>query len=662
MTTTPETLGAYDRRLSPERREIRVLEIETGATGVQVSCKLHTVSLDDDPYFIALSYVWGDPSVTEEITLDGIKTRITTNLASALKHVQKHWAEIDAFSRCSRDPSSFRIWADAVCINQQDDAEKSQQVALMKHIYTTADSVFAWLSSEDGYTSQALELLGTVFEIVDAWVRVSTGQPAEVEGPDWADLTHGIMLTVEYVPLAWGVLRSCLLLDLGQTELFPPGDSWTALERLSNLPFWYRVWILQELALAKSLHYMCPSARISHGKGILAVTCVMETLKLVRKDTAHELTGLIHSRVYVLLTKLNLVHHRMHLRQSFHREMARGRPLGEATGGGTLSMLLLTLFSGNIRATNPRDFVYGVLGLTDLGIAPNYAAPVRELYVQSARAFVEQWRRASTTPGKSFGALIFLQHCPAGLRNSEGLPTWAPSFDLRPRHWRMNTRAEECRAFRDVAELRNGPEVVISGTTLRVPAVEAQAIAYLYDRPIGDDFFHKDILHCCETFLALLGPKYVNDKPLLVVLCCTLMQKLDCDYDLQRLASLFLGIYRWQPSGVLYEELQESMRGLEDMAMRNHLEFMLGEWTPALSNNWGSRLVATSDGYMGLAGGDVETGDVVCVLKDCDGPVVLRQQDDRYLFVSPCFMLGLMEGEVSKMIDKGAEVEVIDIH
>ncbi|KAF6823184.1 heterokaryon incompatibility protein [Colletotrichum plurivorum] len=620
MATETEASGLYARQLCPGKREIRLLKIEDN---FQVSCNLHIVSLDDDPYFIALSYVWGDPSVTEEIVLDGVKTAVTTNLASALKHADQ-----------------FRIWADAVCIYQQDDTEKSQQVALMRDIYTSADSVFAWLSPEDGDTSHALETLGEIFEIVDAYVDAKTGRPAEVEGPDWVDVTYGIVKTAEWVPLAVAVLRWVLHLDLEQGAIFAPGDSWTALLHLSELPFWYRVWILQELALARSLHYMCPSARISHGRGVLAVTCVMETLKLLRLQRAPELTGLIHSRVAVLQAKLNLVHRRMFLRQSFHRELATG-----SSRGDTLGMVLLTLFAGNIRATNPRDFVYGVLGLAGFDVAPT--TPPR-----SARS-------TSGPPGPSWKSG---GHCAAGLRNSEGLPTWAPSFDLRPRHWRMNTRAGECRAFRDVVELRDAPEVVISGTTLRVPALEAQAITYLYDRPIDDDFFGTGLLPCCETFLALLGPKYVNDKPLLVALCCTLIQKLDCQYEPRRLASLFLGLCRWQPSGVLYEELEENMRGLEDMEIRDHMEFMLGEWTPAVSNNWGSRLVATRDGYIGLAGGDVQAGDVVCVLKECDGPVVLRREDDHYLFVSPCFMLGLMEGEVSKMIDSGDEVRVIDIH
>lgn len=41
------------------------------------------------------------------------------------------------------------IWADAVCINQQDDAEKSHQVPLMGSIYSLAKTDAVWLGPGD---------------------------------------------------------------------------------------------------------------------------------------------------------------------------------------------------------------------------------------------------------------------------------------------------------------------------------------------------------------------------------------------------------------------------------------------------------------------------------------------------------------------------------
>ena len=37
------------------------------------------------------------------------------------------------------------FWVDAICINQADIDERSAQVKIMKIIYESADTVFAWL-------------------------------------------------------------------------------------------------------------------------------------------------------------------------------------------------------------------------------------------------------------------------------------------------------------------------------------------------------------------------------------------------------------------------------------------------------------------------------------------------------------------------------------
>ena len=58
--------------------------------------------------------------------------KITSNLDSALRHM--------------RDPSRYRkIWADAICINQKDDYQKSQQVLQKAEVYRTAQVTIIYL-------------------------------------------------------------------------------------------------------------------------------------------------------------------------------------------------------------------------------------------------------------------------------------------------------------------------------------------------------------------------------------------------------------------------------------------------------------------------------------------------------------------------------------
>ena len=61
--------------------------------------------------FYALSYVWGDPTAACDININGEMARIPRNLNEALLSI--------------RDNTEFRvIWADALCINQDDNDEK----------------------------------------------------------------------------------------------------------------------------------------------------------------------------------------------------------------------------------------------------------------------------------------------------------------------------------------------------------------------------------------------------------------------------------------------------------------------------------------------------------------------------------------------------------
>ncbi|KAJ4256787.1 hypothetical protein NW762_008883 [Fusarium torreyae] len=153
--------------LNTNRHEIRLLEILSESPNDKVECKLHTVPLTPETYYVCLSYVWGDPSVTEEITVDGFPRQVTVNLATALRHLKKHWMEIELESDSNLDTSKFRLWADAVCINQDDIAERSAQVSMMANIYSSAEMVLAWISSDDGDISRAFD----IFERIGAAVR-----------------------------------------------------------------------------------------------------------------------------------------------------------------------------------------------------------------------------------------------------------------------------------------------------------------------------------------------------------------------------------------------------------------------------------------------------------------------------------------------------------
>ncbi|PMD18652.1 HET-domain-containing protein, partial [Hyaloscypha hepaticicola] len=175
------------------RFEIRLIEILSHDDDEMVQCRLSISSLEDNPEFTALSYVWGSPKFTEDIVLNDQRFPVTVNLATALKYVKAHWRK----NFPDRDPRLFRLWVDAICINQKDPDERSSQVELMRDVYSKTELVLSWLGHGVDEIDIAFDALKTIAK-------------------------ETMELTTEYNGV--GFLR---------------------------LPYWRRIWIFQELVLGK---------------------------------------------------------------------------------------------------------------------------------------------------------------------------------------------------------------------------------------------------------------------------------------------------------------------------------------------------------------------------------------------------------------------------
>jgi hypothetical protein len=124
---------------------IRVVRLKAGSRGDVIKCDLCCGRLSDLE-FEALSYVWGVGLMPHTIHVAGKPFYVTSNLYSALKEL--------------RHPEHERtIWIDAICINQQDNVEKSSQVQMMRDIYAKASKVVVWLGNAAKDTSLTFDLV-----------------------------------------------------------------------------------------------------------------------------------------------------------------------------------------------------------------------------------------------------------------------------------------------------------------------------------------------------------------------------------------------------------------------------------------------------------------------------------------------------------------------
>lgn len=141
-------------RLNPARNEIRTIILHPGKWDDEISCSLQVVSLDDNPEYSTLSYVWGDPTQIANIKVDGHVIPARLNLEKSLRRI--------------RNESQGRVlWVDAVCINQVDVEERSRQVRIMGRIYKSTRECIMWLGELEE-------------EPIEPFHRLESWNPAEV--------------------------------------------------------------------------------------------------------------------------------------------------------------------------------------------------------------------------------------------------------------------------------------------------------------------------------------------------------------------------------------------------------------------------------------------------------------------------------------------------
>jgi len=241
---------------------------------------------------------------------------VSNNLAQALQ--QLRYAKRDR--------------VDAVCINQNDVAEKNQQVLRMTDVYNLAYRVVLWLgpaspSSTDVITT--LKYVGAQLEFLMHNLRVVSAHATE---PEWY---------------------------LAHSDLRFSDQTWNnILAFLQRSRFW-RVWIVQEVQLAnRRAIVMCGAAEIPWSGLRRALCCLWHKHKLPSQEMHDTLAKLVSLTID-------------------QREL----PLG--------SLLIRNV---DRDCTDKRDKVYGLLSLAHISFAraivPNYSLSLTDVYKDVSLAYV----------------------------------------------------------------------------------------------------------------------------------------------------------------------------------------------------------------------------------------------------------------------------------
>jgi hypothetical protein len=104
--------------LSTDEKQIRTLILRAGKVADPIQCALHIVSLADEPYYEALSYTWGDASVTEPIEVEGVLFNATRNLERALRHLRDTNSDLTLWVDAGESTMYCAAWNDKARVNR----------------------------------------------------------------------------------------------------------------------------------------------------------------------------------------------------------------------------------------------------------------------------------------------------------------------------------------------------------------------------------------------------------------------------------------------------------------------------------------------------------------------------------------------------------------
>ncbi|KAF7959675.1 hypothetical protein EAE96_001289 [Botrytis aclada] len=389
-----------------ETDSIRLLILHPGTLGSPIQSDLihttlHECRCDIHGNYTALSYVWGDANDTTYIFVNGFRFTITVNLAAALHDLRD-------------EKRQLRLWADAACINQINNIERSQQVGLMREVYSYAQNTVIYLGA-------LVEQTKCLFELMHQ------------RDPD-------------------------------RTKLLGIVDD--AIIDIVSRPWFTRVWVYQELVLSNTVFvqvgrmrvswdYLC-EAMLERDRDPRDRDHPSKTLSMPMMDTFYDKSSDIEPRAFepssMIPTTRETQHDHDTRCQSLWTmyEARRNYQSSIRYGGSVLSFLGVLVSRRGSKASDPRDMIYGHLAVVDLELkheydtyngsdawpivrnrslkkyipVVDYTKSVEEVFTEAAR-FTSSFRSAD-------GLLKILHHADvnASYTRRSDLPSWVPDWRL----------------------------------------------------------------------------------------------------------------------------------------------------------------------------------------------------------------------------------------
>ncbi|KAI1094004.1 heterokaryon incompatibility protein-domain-containing protein [Rostrohypoxylon terebratum] len=386
----------YQKLQKPD--SIRLLELQAGKEQDPLVCfMLHVDSILTAPAYECISYVWGDPKDTEEIWCGNAAVHdpsplwrdVPSELGNAILVSFSITKSLAGILRRLRLSDAKRIvWADGICINQQDLQEKGRQVALMGKIYGRAVSVAVWLGHSDNHTEAAIELINVISERCKTFVY-----PEGIDSSDWLRKLNQSAHFLDYLPE-----RSD---DKASINQDPRIDS---LDRFFGRAWFHRVWVIQEVATCQDITAYCGAFHLPWDLIALAAGwCLYGPMSFDMQKRYRNVNGISNA---------------LFMRDKVWQT------------ADTVTFLHLIGRGKDFDATNARDKIYAMLSYPTTGLPggsdPEFHFELEPDYMKTTSEVYRLVAIKSIQCRRDLEILSYVDHGP---ELNDTWPTWIPRWD-----------------------------------------------------------------------------------------------------------------------------------------------------------------------------------------------------------------------------------------
>jgi len=639
---------------------IRLLSVTSISDG-RISASLREVpDLQSEPYH-CLSYTWGPATPQTQIICDGHAWLSRQNLHDALVHL--HQVLPDKLSA---------IWIDAICIDQENYAEKGSQLKRMHDIYAGAQSVVVWLGPLPAVPNSAT--LVSRFE--DVALKVAQSFPG-VDGLAFFNLMLEVDGGSEAERVSFPLINEISV------------ESWLAVRALVRKEYFRRQWIWQEIVAAKAEPVVvCGAHVLSSWQALRKAAHALLVFgdNVLNRDAAAS-ADLMDPAAQGMST-VNMPHQLAFFRDHYAQQ---GQPHMRRLFGD----LVLRGNRNSYMCWDERDRLFAMMGICGYERLETweYSRPFEELYLHF---WSDVMRRT-----KDVNFLTYVEDAAAhrcrprmskdpddGGYYAAKIPSWVPDLraPLEPAsmvafygvcEWMNVSKGLPSRKDRDETESVSGMVVdEVEGrlrldgylfdtiqTSAQSPAQILQMLRDILKDPSTDEDSHEGAIDAVWHSIAVLSKCDVDtNQPVTPEMAaqshswflhnpdfapqCSVLEMCQKKGLLEEVQALDTANLVFPPQGRMYRRLGIQDSTVLDWAMKR------------------LRLFRTKDHWIGKGPESLKAGDEVWVIPGAKVAFVLRPLDSSpgegtHTLVGQAYIHGAMSGELHEVLDGREPVEVI---